>query len=78
MDVIPNEPKALKPINEVSALEALARACRGIDITVDEFRNRLDIEDIQMITSGAIPMKTARAYAQMFADEGGSTKAFAL
>jgi hypothetical protein len=78
VDVIPDEPKVLEPINEASVLEALERTCRGIAITVNEFRNKLDIEDIQMITSGAIPMKTARAYAQTFADESSSTKAFTL
>lgn len=48
---------------------AINRIVNGLEITADEFRELIDEDEALWIATGRIPMKTARAYAKLFADD---------
>lgn len=62
-------PTTQKQVSEKSTESAMERVCIGLNILPSEFRALIEDDEAQHIATGRIPMKSARAYARLFAGE---------
>jgi len=67
--VVPMTPDAPEPVGEAAIRRAMERAVIGSPITPQEFRNCIDDDEAVWCATGRIPIKSARAYARLFAVE---------
>ena len=57
------------PASDVAIQASIERTVAGLNILPSEFRSMIDDDEATWIASGRIPIKTARAFARLFAEE---------
>jgi hypothetical protein len=67
--VVPMTPATPEPVSEAAIMKAMERACIGLPITPGEFRAAIDADEAGWCATGRIPIKTARAFARLFAGD---------